>query len=291
MVLSMTGYGSSTATSANYKVTVELKSLNSKYIEINMKLPRVYMQHEMPLRNMLTKTLKRGKVNAVMNVEVLNPDKAHLRINGPLVKAYADTLENWRKELKINEQAGLEYILSLPDAISQDDNSDDEEEWELINQAFHEAAEKLLESRQKEGTALYEDMKGCSARIAEQLLVVNDLVPKRRENIRSRINQSLQEVRDRAQVDGNRFEQELIYYIEKLDINEETVRLKKHLEYFDQSLAVKSSNGKKLGFISQEMGREINTIGSKANDQQIQVAVVKMKEELEKIKEQVQNIV
>lgn len=291
MVQSMTGYGAGSVASENYKVTVELKSLNSKYIEINMKLPRTYMQEEMGIRNLITKTLGRGKINAVLNVDVLNPEKHRLQINRPLVEAYAATLEALRTDLGLNDQTSLEYLLSLPDALSGEADKADTEEWQLIEQAFREAVKKLKISRSKEGAALEKDMRSHNANIRTQLEIVRELQPRRMDNIRNKINNSLQEVRDRAQLDGNRYEQELIYYIEKFDINEEMVRLNKHLEYFDQTLNDAHGNGKKLGFISQEMGREINTIGSKANDAEIQKSVVTMKEELEKIKEQVLNVV
>ncbi len=287
----MTGYGSASLSSDNYKVSVELKSLNSKYIEINMKLPRTYMEREMTLRNLLTQRLQRGKINAVLDVEVLSPDRHRLRINEDLVRAYSERLEKLRGDLGLAASVDLEYLLSLPDAIQNDHESADAEEWGLVERAFREAAERLVESRSKEGTALESDLSKCRGLIADHLEEVKALLPRRSAHIRERVQNAIQEIKDRAQIDGNRYEQELIYYIEKLDINEEVVRLEKHLEYFDTSLKEARSNGKKLGFISQEMGREINTIGSKANDAGIQQNVVRMKEELEKIKEQVLNIV
>lgn len=291
MILSMTGYGASSVTSENYKVTVELKSLNSKYVEINIKLPRSFIQQEMNMRNKLGKTLVRGKINALLNVEVLNPDKQRLRINTPLVTSYLNELEGLRSQLGLTKQVDLEYLLGLPDAIRMDEEGGDPEEWELIEKAFVEATKNLTESRRNEGNALAKDLTSSNEVIANQLTEIRALLPQRIEHIRSRVLTSLQEVKDRVQMDGNRFEQEMLYYIEKLDINEEMVRLDKHIEYFGKTLAEPVSNGKKLGFIAQEMGREINTIGSKANDADIQVFVVKMKEALEQIKEQVLNIV
>jgi len=291
MVQSMTGYGSHTISSENYKVTVELKSLNSKYIEINMKLPRTYIQHEMTLRNHMTQQLKRGKVNAILDVEVLNPEKQKFRINKDLVKSYAADLKSLHDDLGLTNGVNLEYLLGLPDSIRTDNDGDDPEEWSLIEICFQHATKSLSESRHKEGKALERDLRIRADLIMRQLEQIRERIPARIEAIRSRVLSSLNEIQDRVNIDGNRFEQELIYYIEKLDINEEMVRLKKHLQYFEQTLSEDFSNGKKLGFISQEMGREINTIGSKANDADIQVYVVKMKEELEKIKEQVLNIV
>jgi uncharacterized protein (TIGR00255 family) len=291
MILSMTGYGASTVTSENYRVTVELKSLNSKFVEINIKLPRSFIQQEMNLRNSLNKALVRGKINALLNVEVLNPDKQRLRINAPLVDSYFRELESLRIRLGLTRPVDLEYLLTLPDALHMDEDGGDPEEWELIEKAFEEATEHLIHSRTLEGNALADDLRSSNRVIADQLTDIRKLLPQRIDFIRSRVLASLQEVKDRVQMDGNRFEQEMLYYIEKLDINEEMVRLEKHIEYFDHTLAEPVSNGKKLGFISQEMGREINTIGSKANDADIQVYVVKMKEALEQIKEQVLNIV
>lgn len=287
----MTGYGSSSLSTDNYRISVELKSLNSKFIEVNMKLPRTYMQLEMELRNYLTKRLERGKVNVVMSVEVVNPELNKLRINHPLVQAYARELENLRSSLQLDSPISLEYILSLPDAILSDGGDSDKEELGLIRQGFEEACSRLLESRTKEGDATLKDFEDCRDRIAANLEEVKSMLPNRQDHIRERLTQALNEVKDRTQVDENRYEQELIYYIEKFDVNEEIVRLTKHLEYFETTLRESRSGGKKLGFIAQEIGREINTIGSKANDAGIQVCVVKMKEDLERIKEQVLNIV
>jgi uncharacterized protein (TIGR00255 family) len=291
MVQSMTGYGAATFSSENYKATVELKSLNSKFAEINLRLPRTYMQQEIVIRNLLTQALQRGKINGVLTLEVLNPDKLKLRINRPLVHAYVRELDALRHELGLSQPLELEYILNLPDALATDGDDADPEEMDLVMRAFAVATERMLASRNEEGKALEADMRNCGHNIGLELAKIADYLPERLENIRARLNNSLQEVKERSQMDGNRYEQELIYYIEKLDVNEEMVRLAKHLEYFEKTLAEKESNGKKLGFILQELGREINTIGSKANHAGIQVMVVKMKEELERIKEQVLNIV
>lgn len=287
----MTGYGAATFSSENYKATVELKSLNSKFAEINLRLPRTYMQQEIVIRNLLTQALQRGKINGVLTLEVLNPDKLKLRINRPLVHAYVRELDALRHELGLSQPLELEYILNLPDALATDGDDADPEEMDLVMRAFAVATERMLASRNEEGKALEADMRNCGHNIGLELAKIGDYLPERLENIRARLNNSLQEVKERSQMDGNRYEQELIYYIEKLDVNEEMVRLAKHLEYFEKTLSEKESNGKKLGFILQELGREINTIGSKANHAGIQVMVVKMKEELERIKEQVLNIV
>lgn len=287
----MTGYGSATMSSENYKVTVELKSLNSKFLEVVMKLPRSYVQHEIELRNFLTLQLKRGKVAAMLNVEVMNPEKHRLRINKALAKAYSAELGALQAELGLEDPPTLQFLLTLPDVVSDEDNEGDPEEWDLIEVAFQKAAERLMESREREGKALERDLGIRVDLIKRRLETVEKLIPNRTENVRTRVMAALNEAKDRIQVDDNRFEQELLYYIEKLDVNEEVVRLRKHIEYFEQTLNEQISNGKRLSFISQEMGREINTIGSKANDAEVQAYVVQMKEELEKIKEQLANVV
>lgn len=287
----MTGYGAASLTSENYKVSVELKSLNSKFLEINMKMPRSYMQEELMIRNMLTAALERGKVNVNLTVEVLNPDKHKLRINTALIQAYARDLEKLRADLGLTSGVSLEYILALPDAMTPENTDGDPEEWNMIEQCFKEATHLLNESRTSEGAALAEDLRLRNDNIGRLLAEVGKLLPGRYDAMRARIENTLSDLRDRVGNNEDRFEQELIFYLEKLDINEEMVRLEQHVNYFAQALNEPASNGKKLGFISQEMGREINTIGSKANDATIQVLVVQMKEDLERIKEQVQNIV
>ncbi len=288
----MTGYGGSSLANENYRVSVELKSLNSKFIEVNLKLPRTYMHQEMELRNYLIKRLERGKIIVHMSLEVINPDLNRLNINKPLVMAYTRDLENLRSELQIPTPLDLEYILSLPDALHTDRPDSDPEEWMMIRKAFETAIDRLIESRTEEGVSTLKDLRVCRERIKENLDEIRELLPERQKYLRERIGSAVNEIKDRVQIDENRYEQELIYYIEKMDINEEIVRLTKHLEYFGQTLEEKEkANGKKLGFIAQEMGREINTIGSKANDASIQIHVVRMKEELERIKEQILNVV
>lgn len=287
----MTGYGAACLSSDNYRVAVELKSLNSKFMEVNMKLPRSYMQEELLIRNLLTAKLERGKVNVSLTVEVTNPDKHHLRTNQALLKAYARDLEKLRLDLGLHEGVSLEFILGLPNAMSPDSDQADPEEWDLIQKCFEQASEMLVESRTSEGEALAKDLLQRNESIAKNLAEVGNLLPARYDAMRSRIENTISDIKDKVKNDANRFEQELIFYLEKLDINEEMVRLEQHINYFQQALDEPVSNGKKLGFISQEMGREINTIGSKANNADIQVLVVQMKEDLERIKEQVLNIV
>lgn len=291
MIHSMTGYGAATKVSRNYQVTVELKSLNSKFLELSLKLPRVYMKYEQRLRNMLSKELVRGKVSVLINVEVLGADKRSLQINKTLAAKYLEEIRALGKHLKLEEEPDIKFILELPDVIPSEVETEDEEEWELIESAMVDSCKQMLESRNEEGLALAKDLSDSCNAIEESLEEIKVLAPKRLEAIRSRIEQSIEDIRHKVEADQNRFEQELIFYVEKLDINEEIVRLGQHLKFFRELQEEDQSNGKQLQFLSQEMGREINTIGSKANDAEIQRLVVGMKNALEKIKEQVLNIV
>ncbi|MEZ4684661.1 MAG: YicC/YloC family endoribonuclease [Bacteroidia bacterium] len=291
MILSMTGYGSGSASSANYNITVELKSLNNRYLELGLKLSRVYLKYEHQLRSLLSKELERGKVTFFMTVEVLNPEKRALNINRVLASAYLEELREVQQELDLPGELDLPYLLTLPEVIPTENADPDPEEWELIRAATRVAIRELTASRAQEGEALKRDLLERSQAIREGLEKVVTLAPLRLQRVRERVLSSIEDIRSRTEYDPNRFEQELVYYIEKLDINEEIVRLSQHLEYFEQEVKSPESTGKKLNFISQEMGREINTIGSKANDAEIQRSVVGMKDELDKIKEQVLNIV
>ncbi|MEM8891838.1 MAG: YicC/YloC family endoribonuclease [Bacteroidota bacterium] len=292
MLQSMTGYGSSTQSSQNYSVTIELKSLNSKYLELVMKLPKVYVKYEHKLRNILSKRLGRGKVLVLLNVDVLNPDKQPIKINRALIKGYLTEFQSVANELGMKEDISLEFLLGLPEVIPTESENEDPEEWELIEKALAEAIERMIESRVEEGKSLSADLDNRVKGIRTELEIIKDLAPKRMDTIRERLDKSLDEIRSKvADLDKNRFEQELIFYMEKQDINEEIVRLTQHLNFFEEMQALNKSNGKKLQFISQEMGREINTIGSKANNADLQRHVVRMKDELEKIKEQVLNAV
>ena len=290
MIHSMTGYGAYSASSGNYKVSVELKSLNGKFLELNLKIPRNYMQNEMNLRTFLNNSLKRGKINGVLTVDILNPSKNPLRVNRPILIAYVEEMKELTRELGITPELTMEYLMSLPNVVESDFQDVDAEEWGMIELSFQYAVRDLLVSREEEGKALERDLRIRCDIILSTMVDLEAMLPKRLATVRNRLLQSVSEMKDNFNVDINRFEQELIYYIEKLDSNEEMVRLQKHIDYFLQTLDEDESNGKKLSFIAQEMGREINTIGSKANDADIQIQVVRMKEELEKIKEQVQNI-
>jgi uncharacterized protein (TIGR00255 family) len=292
MIQSMTGYGAATCSSENFRVTVELKSLNSKFLEATIKLPRSYMKYEHKVRNMLTQRLVRGKVMMVFNVEVLSAEKRTLNINRALAKKYVEELQEIGEFLEVEDQISWSLLLELPEVIPTDLDQADPEEWALFEEALEAACGQLEQSRNDEGKALEEDLIQCVGAIRANLTEIEELAPLRAETIRQRLEQSLEDIRHKVEdLDKNRYEQELIYYLEKLDINEEIVRLSQHLNYFNEMRGNETSNGKQLQFISQEMGREINTIGSKANDAQIQRRVIQMKNELEKIKEQVLNVV
>ncbi len=291
-MLSMTGYGAASRSSRNYKVTVELKSLNSKYFELSSKLPRSYAKYENDIRQSLIRKLIRGKVSLLLNVEVLQAEKRTLNINKALAGKYLEELNQLADDLEILAKVDIPFLLELPEVIPTEMEQFDPEEWELMQEALEEATDELLKSREEEGKALDKDLVDRHDSIFASLKQIETLAPERIETVRGRLGQSIQDIRDKIQdIDKNRFEQELIYYLEKLDINEEIVRLGQHLKLFSELRANGVSNGKQLQFVSQEMGREINTIGSKANHAGIQRLVVTMKDDLEKIKEQVLNIV
>jgi len=290
MIKSMTGFGIGTKESAKAKHTVEIKSLNSKYLELNLKLPKSFSDKELLLRNECTKLIERGKVNITINVEYADAAVKAATIDAGLLKNYYQQLKDIATDLGDPSQNIFELALNLPEVISYKDDTVDEEEWKDLLEAFYIAIGKFQQFRSDEGEVLRDDLHKRNQSILDLLKVVEGQETSRIPMIRERINHYLEETVGSENVDKNRFEQELIYYIDKLDITEEKVRLRSHCEYFSKILGAADANGKKLAFISQEMGREINTLGSKANNAQIQQTVVSMKEELEKIKEQLLNI-
>ena len=228
----------------------------------------------------------------ILNIEVLSADKRTLNINRALAQKYVQELRDLGGDLGLSSEISWSLLMDLPEVIPTEVESGDPEEWALFEEALGKACEALIVSRKDEGMALDKDLDDHVTKIGDLLEQVKELAPIRLENVRKRLDSSIEELRKKVEnVDGNRFEQELIFYMEKLDINEEIVRLGQHLKYFAEMRQSPKSNGKQLQFISQEMGREINTIGSKANDSDIQKRVVLMKDELEKIKEQVLNVV
>lgn len=286
----MTGYGIAYMEIEKAKYTIEVKSLNSKFLELSLKLPRTFSDKELFLRNECTRLIERGKVNVTATVEYTDQSARAARLNTALLQSYYEQLKVLATKLGEPSTNLLEMALTLPDVISYDEGVASAEEWAALSGAFFAALTKFNQFRADEGEVLRQDLAMRSRKLLELLIEVESRETSRIPLIRERISQYLDEAVGRENVDKNRFEQELIFYIDKLDITEEKVRLRSHCNYFLEALEDSNANGKKLGFISQEMGREINTLGSKANDAGIQQTVVLMKEELEKIKEQLLNV-
>lgn len=290
MIKSMTGYGIASFDSGSTKYTVEIKSLNSKFLELSLRLPKSFAEKEFQLRNECNKQIERGKVSLSINVEKANSTVTAAGIDKDLLKHYYEQLKS--VSLEMNEPAHnlLQLALGLPEVVKYEEETVSEEEWKAAEKTFQQALAAFQQFRSDEGKVLEQDVKYRIGIILTNLGLIEIEEPKRVPVIRERLNQFLSEAVAREAIDQNRFEQELIYYIDKLDITEEKIRLKAHCDYFIETLKNDDANGKKLGFISQEIGREINTLGSKANDANIQKLVVGMKEELEKIKEQLLNV-
>ena len=286
----MTGYGIASFDSGNTKYTVEIKSLNSKFLELSLRLPKAFAEKEFQLRNDCSKQIERGKVNLSINVEKANSTVTAAGIDKDLLKHYFEQLKAVSADLNEPTTNLLQLALGLPEVVKYDEETVSEEEWKIVEQTFKQALAAFQLFRSDEGNVLEQDVKLRINTILKNLELIEVEEPKRVPVIRERLNQFLMEAVSREAIDQNRFEQELIYYIDKLDITEEKIRLKAHCDYFNETLKSGDANGKKLGFISQEIGREINTLGSKANDANIQKLVVGMKEELEKIKEQLLNV-
>tara|TARA_B110000261_G_scaffold129080_2_gene144583 strand:- start:1523 stop:2389 length:867 start_codon:yes stop_codon:yes gene_type:complete len=287
MVQSMTGFGKAQINIPGKSINIEIKSLNSKQQDLSVRMPGVYKSKEMQLRNRIIKSLSRGKIEFSMYVESTG-DSLNSKVNLKLVNAYFQQLKPALDTDKITPEV-LSTIMRFPDVMHSEKEEISEEEWSQIIEGVDEALVNINQFRSDEGASLEKDMLDRVASIEQGLEDVIKCDVIRIQNIKDRLQNSISEIKDNL-VDKNRFEQELIYYLEKLDINEEKVRLKQHCAYFRETIINESSMGKKLGFISQEMGREINTTGSKANDADIQKTVVMMKDDLEKIKEQVLNV-
>ena len=287
MIQSMTGYGKAVLQLSTKKVTIEIKSLNSKNLDLNVRIPSYYKEKELNVRKKLAKKLVRGKVDFSIFVE-MTADETSTTINNGVVNQYMQQLRNVVQSGTSEDLELLKMAISMPDALKTEREELDEEEWNLIDEKIEEALTKIVQYRIDEAKSLEIDFKERIANIKKYLEEVNALDNDRIENVKARLKKAIDDLR--VETDENRFEQELIYYLEKLDINEEKVRLANHLDYFLQTLASEDSNGKKLGFIIQEIGREINTTGSKANFAPMQKAVIQMKNELEQIKEQILNV-
>lgn len=285
----MTGFGQAVCEQNGMTLKVEIKSLNSKFLDLSLKMPKELSDKETEIRNTVQRLLQRGKVNALIELTQDQQVQKAVEINEELLKIYYSKYKRIAAELNDQPHDLFRLALHSPDVIGQQDSSA-EIEWAFIEETVTKACLACLDFRDKEGASLAVKLVGYIDAIGSRLSKVQQLDGQRIENIKARINKNLDDIRARVQVDENRFEQELIYYIEKLDITEEKVRLQRHLDYFKEVMKMEESQGKKLGFISQEIGREINTLGSKANDADIQQLVVEMKDELEKIKEQLLNI-
>ena len=284
MIHSMTGYGKSVLQLPTKKITIELKSLNSKNLDLNARMPSIYREKELYLRKLMAKELDRGKIDFSIYVEAIAEDTS-TKINTPVVKQYMQQLKN---VVDGNEIELLKMAVRFPDALNTEREEIDNTEWAQIEAEIKVAITAIKGYRLDEGKVLETDFKNRVATIENLLEQVLTMDPERVEGVRERLKKGVEDLREKY--DENRFEQELVYYIEKFDITEEKVRLKNHLDYFIETLNSKDSNGKKLAFIGQEMGREINTIGSKSNYAPMQQLVVQMKDELEKIKEQLLNV-
>lgn len=284
MIQSMTGYGKSVLQLPTKKISIELKSLNSKNLDLNARMPSMYREKELAIRSLIAKKLVRGKIDFSLYVEITGEETSST-VNQPVVKKYMEQLRN---VVAAPETELLKMAIKMPDALNTERDEIDENEWRLIQTEIDNTLDKIQAFRFQEGKALEKDFELRIRNIDNLLQEVIKIDPDRIEGVRARLEKGIAEIKER--VDENRFEQELVYYIEKYDITEEKVRLHNHLEYFIKSLNSADSNGKKLGFIGQEIGREINTIGSKANYAPMQKLVVQMKDELEKVKEQLLNV-
>ncbi|MEO8234017.1 MAG: YicC/YloC family endoribonuclease [Flavobacterium sp.] len=285
MIQSMTGFGKASLQLPTKKITVEVKSLNSKGLDLNTRMPSVYREMELGLRNQIAQQLERGKIDFSLFIEVTG-EETSTKVNAPIVKAYISQMRAILADA--DETELMKMAVRMPDALKTERDEIDENEWTEIQKVIVEALHNILNFRQAEGLSLEKEFSLRIANIRQYLNEAIALDPERIQNIKDKLQTAIMELK--VNVDENRFEQELIYYLEKLDVTEERVRLNNHLDYFLETINGSEANGRKLGFITQEMGREINTLGSKSNHAGMQKLVVMMKDELEKIKEQVLNV-
>ncbi|WP_374505265.1 YicC/YloC family endoribonuclease [Flavobacterium sp.] len=285
MIQSMTGFGKATLQLPTKKITVEVKSLNSKGLDLNVRMPSLYREMELGLRNQIALKLERGKVDFSIFIES-TAEQTSTKVNVPIVKGYIEQLRAVYANAEETEL--MKMAIRMPDTLKTEREEIDENDWAQIETAIDEALQNIVNFRKDEGQSLEKEFQLRIANIRQYMNEALALDPERVQAIKDRLQTAIAELK--VNVDENRFEQELIYYLEKLDITEEKVRLTNHLDYFLETLKGKEANGRKLGFITQEMGREINTMGSKSNHAQMQKLVVQMKDELEKIKEQVLNV-
>ncbi|NTW23491.1 MAG: YicC family protein [Lentimicrobium sp.] len=289
MVRSMTGYGKSTAILPGKTITIEIKSLNSKQFDMNLRLPSLLRERESDFRSLLSKSIERGKVDLNVSIDYTGTEMP-AAINRPLALAYYNELKSIALETGESNSDLLSIVMKMPDITRQLREETSEEEWSEIFNSMNAAIAQFEAFRKHEGALLENDFKARIKIIHELLEMIEPFEAERNRLFREKLRSSVAEFIENNTLDANRFEQEIIYYLEKLDITEEKVRLLKHCNYFTETLKEKDANGRKLSFVTQEIGREINTIGSKANDASMQKLVVQMKDELEKIKEQLANI-
>jgi len=291
MLLSMTGYGRVSTTFKEKTITAEIRSLNSKYTDIRLKIPQNYREHEPDIRKILSENAQRGKLDFSLEIKSLQGDDEY-SLNIPLFRKYFRELDKLSRELDLDREGMLPAILKLPNVVAPEEDLLDEEEWKAVRATIKEALVKFNQYRLTEGQVMEKDMRLRISNIQELLSQVDPYEEQRVEKLRQRLHQNLKDHLGKEKIDENRFEQEILFYLEKMDITEEKVRLSQHCAYYveelDKDITLK---GRKLSFISQEIGREINTLGAKAYSPDIQRLVVGMKDELEKIKEQVANSV
>ncbi len=291
MIKSMTGFGQVISNNVNVSISVEVKSLNSKFLDLNLRLPRKYSEKELDLRTLIADKLERGKISIGIDFQQSVKTENTQRYNEELFVGYYSELKKLADKVMAGYDNLFQMAINSPDVMITNGKEElDPAEWERVKQLVNEAMDKCEQFRLAEGKSLEIKLREYIENIRMGLVGVEELDPKRIERVRSKIKGSITDFFGNEGFDSNRLEQEIIFYIEKLDIHEERVRLRTHLDYFLKGIVDKQSNGKKLAFISQEIGREINTIGSKANDAEMQKHVVMMKEELEKIKEQLNNV-
>ncbi|MDY3033895.1 MAG: YicC/YloC family endoribonuclease [Odoribacter sp.] len=291
MVKSMTGFGKTTVEFRNKKIIIEIKSLNSKQLDLNLRIPNLYKEKEMEIRGLVKERLDRGKVDMVIYFDNAESEK-DVVINRSVVTQYFNQMLEISEQLGVDtdKSALLQTVMRFPDTLQVKAEELDEEEWTVLHVGVENALEEMNRFRLQEGAALIKDITHRIALIQELSAQVPAFEKRRVEVIRQKLQEKINEWTDVKNIDQNRLEQEIIYYLEKLDITEEKVRLANHCKYFLETVEKEEAPGRKIGFIAQEIGREINTMGSKANDHDIQKLVVKMKDELEKIKEQSLNV-
>jgi len=289
MIQSMTGYGKAEGSVGNKQFIVEIRSLNSKNLDLNLRVPSIYREKELDIRSLLADTLIRGKADISIYFESAVAEK-RVAINRPLLEAYYADLKDIAESLAIPAQDYMSLLMRIPDVMKPEREEMDPNEWTQIKSLIEQALQNFVSYRNEEGRKLKSEFAGAIANIMAQYDLLDAPLKARIDKVRARITANLAEFVESEDLDRNRLEQEMVYYIEKLDVSEEKQRLKSNCDYFMQVLKDEHAQGRKLGFISQEIGREINTLGSKANDAEIQKMVVKMKDELEKIKEQILNV-